>query len=189
MKIRHVSHIISCQTSGVADWNCCYRPRTWEGNVFILSVCVCVTVRVITFEHLDILPYLGQLQVSKSLVHGQGYRGKMIYSWCWTPNSFVLSKPMCGVNNVIIKVRVMSRRFWDQGQSRITLRVFWFPPRSQRRAFDPNLVFSRLCFHFSVCTHPKNEQECPVSFRTFVRTFFRTSVFLKERETLKFFYW
>ena len=33
-----------------------YRPRMWEGNVFILSVClsVCVSVQAITFACLDI---------------------------------------------------------------------------------------------------------------------------------------
>ena len=31
-----------------------YCPCMWEGNVFILSVCVCVSVQAISFECLDI---------------------------------------------------------------------------------------------------------------------------------------
>ena len=92
-----------------------YHPYMWEGNVFILSVCL--SIQAITFECLNIeTSYLvwwdiltiskGSIWVPKSLDEGQDHFGKIDYSDCWWPTNDI---------EIFIKVKVISVNF-IQGQ-------------------------------------------------------------------------
>ena len=50
--VRTCNSISSGSSSSNSDSYCCYRPRMQRGNVFVVSVflCVCMSVQAVTFE-------------------------------------------------------------------------------------------------------------------------------------------